>query len=207
MSVGGVVAMIATAVPLTFGATRKLHDRWRARWQLRHHRELDASAREGDLVQVTGYVRGLDETLVAPLSGRACVAYRSRVRITLRQHKDDRGGSGETMQIRPFVIDRAGADPVVVDSEHVMFGLPPVRLVPRNPEREDSFLARHAIDGTARFSEVALLVGMQVRIGGTLMFVPRERPAPGELGFRDPPPPVPQLTASRHAPLLIATGD
>ncbi|MDQ3369805.1 MAG: hypothetical protein M3680_30675 [Myxococcota bacterium] len=207
MSVGSVVAVIATAVPLTIGATRKLHERWRARWQLRHHRELDASSREGDLVHVTGYVRGLEETLVAPLSGRPCVAYRSRVWLTLQQAKDDRGGSGETMQIRPFVIDRAGADSVVVVGEHVVFGLPPVRLVPRNADREDSFLARHAIKGTARFSEIALLVGMHVQIGGTLMLVPREVPAAGELGFRDPPPPVPQLVASRRAPLLIVARD
>src|SRR5690242_18255101 len=110
MSGFGSVFALITAVPLTFGATRRLHERWRAAWRLRHHEPLDARAREGDLVFVSGFVQPLDETLTAPLSGRPCVAYRSRVKP---------GGPGphpsiETMQLRPFVVEGDDGARIVV---------------------------------------------------------------------------------------------
>jgi len=197
-------------VPITVGATRRLHERWQSRWRLRGHAELDDRARDGDLVHVTGVVRLLEETLVAPLSGRACVAYRSRVSSSTPAHATTAtnvsatAGRGETTQLRPFVLDLGSAGTVVVDGEHALFGLPPQKLVPRQPEREASFLARHALgQGRANFSEVALQIGARVTVGGTLMLVPREVPPTIELGFRDPIPPAREIIGSRERPLVI----
>ena len=196
---GGVIATILTAVPLTFGATRRMHERWRARWRLRNHDPLDADARESDLVFVSGMVRPFEETLVAPLSGRTCVAYRSRIGSY---------GHAETMQLRPFVIERDdGMGRIVVDGDRAMFGVAAQPLVPRNADREASFLARHAMskNGRVRFSEVLVEVGAQVLVGGTLVYVPREEPPTGELLFRDPGPPDPQLVGNRESPLIIVS--
>lgn len=197
---GGVFATIMTAVPITFGAISRMHERTRARWCLRNHDLFDADAREGDLVFVSGTVRALDETLVAPLSGRPCVAYRSRVRATWSS------GAYETMQLRPFVIDRDdGGASIVVDGERAMFGVPALALA-HNLEREVSFCARHAVSTVhARFSEVLLPLGAEVVVGGTLVYVPRDEPPTGERLFREPPPPEPQLVGNREAPLIIVS--
>lgn len=201
-----IILAITAALSGTFGATRRLHERWRARWRLRDHDELDADAWEGDLVSVAGIVRPLDETLIAPLSGRACVAYRSRV------HGMSLGGTSvkhEVMQVRPFAIEREDGARIVVDGDCVIFGVVKQSLSPRNPDRESSFRARHAIQpASARFSEVVIELGIDVLVGGTLVLVPREAPPTEELGFRDQPPPDPQIVGNREAPLVIlARGD
>ncbi|HWO23910.1 MAG TPA: hypothetical protein VNO30_34445 [Kofleriaceae bacterium] len=179
-------------------------ERWRARWRLRGHAPLDADAREGDLVAAAGVVRPLDETLIAPLSGRACVAYRSRIRLGL-------GGYAprETMQVRPFVLD-LGDEEIVVAGDRAIFGLAPLWLWPLDPGRERSFLARHAVSArdtawtAGRLSEVTLELGARALVGGTLVLVPRdEPPAHGELGFRDPPPPSQRIVGSRARPLVF----
>ena len=177
-------------------------ERWRARRRLRRYAPFDDEARENQLVAAVGIVRPLDETLVAPLSGRACVAYRSRVRTHVLP-------SRETMQVRPFLLD-LGDEEIVVEGERAIFGLPPIRMSPPDPERERSFLARHALVGASpptwsalRFSEVALELGARVLVGGTLVLVPRDEPPEGELGFRDPPPPSQRIVGSRERPLVF----
>src|SRR5262249_61760509 len=161
VSAAQALAMLLASVPVGYGLTRRRHERWRARWLLRSCRTLD-DARESDRVYATGVVRPLDETLVAPLSGRTCVAYRSRIVGLARSPFQ-----GETMQLRPFVL-ALGDEEIVIAGEHAIFGLPPLGLAPRDPEREASFAARHALPsrpdafgfptaGThARFAEVAL---------------------------------------------------
>jgi hypothetical protein len=199
-------------------------ERWRARWRLRGHAPLGGDAREDDLVAAVGVVRPLDETLVAPLSGRACVAYRSRIHGVLGGALGGvlggvlggslggvlGGGPHETMQVRPFVLD-LGREEVVVAGDRAIFGLAPLRLWPLDQGRERSFLARHAVSArttswsTGRLSEVALELGARVAVGGTLVLVPRdEPPAHGELGFRDPPPLAPRIVGNRARPLVFA---
>jgi hypothetical protein len=120
------------------------------------------------------------------------------------------------MQLRPFVLD-LGDEEIVVAGESAIFGLPPVELAPRNPEREASFIARHALASRpdmfgfgfagshARFAEVALEPGARVVVGGTLLLVPPdEPPADGELGFREPPPPEQRIVGNRAYPLVFA---
>ena len=200
MSAVSVFAAIAS-VPLGFSANRSMRERLFARWKVRHHRAVDDDTREGAQVKVTGTVQALDDMLVAPLSGRPCVAYRSRVWGAAHLRPD---AGGETMQLRPFVIDRGPAESVIVDGDHAVFSLPYVTLAETDRERELSFLARHGMPRQrARFSEVALEIGMQITIAGTLVLSPVDEPPIDELGFRDLPPPVLQLGGSRDRPLVI----
>ena len=203
------LAMLLASVPVTYGATRRRHERWRARWQLRRCLTL-GDARESDRVCAAGIVRLLDEALVAPLSGRTCVAYRSRVWPGWHTGAPF---SAETMQLRPFALD-LGDEEIIVAGDHAIFGLLPLELAPRNPEREASFVARHALAvqhglfgrsaSRARFAEVALEPGAQVAVGGTLVLVPRdEPPTDTERGFREPPPPSQRIVGSRARPLVF----
>lgn len=195
------VSVFAALVPLGFSANRSMRERIYARWRVRHHRGVDDDTREGEQVKVTGVVQALDDMLVAPLSGRPCVAYRSRVWGATQIRPE---AAGETMQLRPFVIDRGTAESVIVDGDHALFSLPYVTLGPEDRDRQLSFLARHAMQRQrARFSEVALEVGMTITIAGTLVLSPVDEPPLDELGFRDLPPPVLQLGGSRDRPLVI----
>jgi hypothetical protein len=186
----GALAMLSSSVA-------DMTDRLRTRWHLRFHAPLDDDADEGDLVYVAGTVRALDETLVAPLTGRSCVAYRSRARGI--------AGWQETTQLRAFTIERDdGEGTIVAFSEAADLRVPPQRLVPRDPVRIRSFLARHAL-ASASVSEVLVEIGARVYVGGTLVLLPPDGPPTGELGFRDPPPPDPHLAGNRDAPLVIVT--
>lgn len=186
-------------------------ERRRASRRIRGYAPLDG-ARENELVRAVGVVRPLDETLVAPLSGRACVAYRSWFReswIGLIF------SPSETAQIRPFVLDLGGEE-IRVDGDRALFGLAPLARSPRDRDRERSFFAQHAlpyapssaVPTSGLFSELALELGARVVVGGTLVLVPRdEPPSEGELGFRDPPPPSRRIVGNRERPLLFAEPD
>jgi hypothetical protein len=199
MSAVSVFAAIAS-VPLGFSANRSMRERIFARWKVRHHRAVEDEIREGAQVKVTGVVQALDDILVSPLSGRPCVAYRSRVWGATQLRPE----TAETMQLRPFAIDRGAAESVIVDGDHALFSLPYVTLTDEDRDRELSFLARHGMQRQrARFSEVTLEVGARITIAGTLVLSPVDEPPLDELGFRDLPPPVLQLGGSRDRPLVI----
>ncbi len=54
------------------GAGRRIFERRRARRELRGRPQLEQHTSEGEVVRVTGVVRVLERTLVAPLSGAIC---------------------------------------------------------------------------------------------------------------------------------------
>jgi hypothetical protein len=180
---------------------RLFFERRRLRKQLRAFAPLSDGAREGDRVEIRGWVRALDELVHAPLSGRACVAYLARARAT------PAGDLGiRQPQIRPFVIEREEqAGRIVVDGEHALIGVAP-RPYERDPDRERMFFVRHGMREAHTHSGVDEFVvepGTRVRVGGTLVLVLRELPPTGELGFRDAPPVEQQLFGNRDTPLLI----
>lgn len=185
----------------------KLLDRTRARWQLRAYAPLAPGAREGDRVQVTGTVRALDDALTAPLSGLPCVGYRARARgAQKREGKPVITGWLETMQLVPFAIERDDGTSIVVDGNHAIFGVTGQTRAKRDPGREVSFLARHALtEGRTSLYEVFLESGRRVSVGGMLVLVSRDAPPLGELGFREPPTPEQRLSGSRDLPLVIVT--
>ena len=185
----------------------KLLDRIRARRRLRAYAPLSAEAREGDRVHVVGTVRILEDSLVAPLTGLTCVGYRARAQGGTEVGGKILGtGWLETMELVPFVIERAGATSIVVEGNHALFGIAGQSSRKRTRDREVSFLARHAIrPGRSGLDEVVLEVGRRVTVGGTLVLVPRAAPPMTERGFREPPTPEQRLAGSRDLPLVILT--
>lgn len=155
-------------------------------------------------MQVSGVVRALDETLVAPLSGLACVGFRARAKgATMQASRTVTTGWLETMLLVPFVVE-SDAGPIAIDGANAIFDVTGQSKPKRQPDREASFLARHAIKpGRAWLDEVVVEVGRRVTVGGTLVLVPRTVPPTFERGFRDLPPSDQRLAGSRERPLVI----
>src|SRR4051812_16120241 len=135
------------------GATRKILERRRARKELLSRPVLGAETDEGAIVRVTGVVRATDETLVAPISGRRCVVYRSRVTsaggLVRRAFK-----ARESLVMVPFVVERDGdRTPVAIEGRHALLDLPNTKLPPPRTsderERRVSFLALHGLKASA----------------------------------------------------------
>lgn len=173
--------------------------------RLRRCTELSDSSVANMLVCASGIVRPLVETLVAPLSGRTCVAYRSRAWPLGSPNPVD-GALQEMVQVRPFVLD-LGDEKIVVDGDYALFRLPLVSLSPRNPERETSFLARQgARTRSGWFGEAVLELGSYVMVGGTLQLVePHAIPsaADAEPGHDDATFASRRITGDRDAPLAF----
>jgi hypothetical protein len=177
----------------------RLLELWRAWREMRRYDALSAGSLEGDRVKVTGIVDVLDETLIAPLSGRECVFFRSRIRGTSP-------GQGELRQTRPFVLRGADATAVVVDGSAFLFGAAAVKLGERDTERKLTFAARFAIKmpGQAWFEEVVISPGDFITVGGVLMHDLDPEPPRSERTFREHPAPRLRLVGSNDHPLVIA---
>ena len=141
----------------------------------------------------TGTVRALTEPLVAPSSGRPCVAYCVRMWI------------GDVMDIfymelfarvphtivesREFALELASGETVRVDPEgsHLELALPGARRLNADRDRVKRFRASHPIPpGTVfRTHECVIEPGAVISVAGALVRDP-QRPT-GEITFRDEP--------------------
>lgn len=184
---------------------RQYFDRLRIRRQLRDFGTLDAAAREGDRVQVTGIVEATGDLLLAPISDLGCVAFAARARgYTTRGGRRITTLWRETVQLARFALVLEDRTRVLVDGDHAELGVTGASRVARQPHRESSFLAEHGIHlGGARFDERVIEVGRRVTVGGTLVLVPAAS-STSERGFRDTPMQW-QLAGSREHPLVIVT--
>lgn len=181
-----------------------LSERVRARRFARPCQLLADRLADNTPVIARGVVAALDETLVAPLSGRPCVAYRARV--WARSLGGGARGFGETVQVRPFLLD-LGDEEIVIAGDDAVYGLPRTPLPPGDVERRWSFAARHALGHErARFTEIAIEVGARIQVAGTLVLVPRDEPPHDERGFRDPPSMSQQIHGSGEHPLVFLAG-
>jgi len=203
--------MVAFGGSAAIAAGRKIVERRRARRALRRP-VLDPTSSEGTEVRVTGTVRALDETLEAPLSGRRCVVYRSRVQV-VRTIGSRAMRPNETLGIVPFVVDRGDAGSVLVDSKFALLDLEPLELPrPRGLSsaertRRDRFLLLHGKDlrhaGRARFEEVVVEPGDTVSVSGLMMKDIAETPPDDERAFRDAPAPALVLAGNAEHPIAI----
>jgi hypothetical protein len=195
------------------GATRKVLERRRARKELLSRPVLGADTDEGAVVRVTGIVRVAGEALVAPVSGRPCVVYRSRVTsaggLVRRAFK-----ARESFAMVPFALERDGDGvAVAIEGRHALLDLPNVKLpAPRTSderERRVSFLALHGLKASAGgvFEEVIIEVGMHVTIAGLMMKDIAETPPEGEAGYREQAPASLRLAGDVAHPLVIGVAD
>ena len=202
--VGGVSAA-ATA------AARSFAERKRARRALKQRPVLGTLLTEGTVVRVTGVVREHEATAVAPLSGRRCVVYRSRIKPSwlALMGKTASHEQLESFVLKPFVVDRGAQGEVLVDSEHALLDLAPIQL-PADRARREHFVVLHGKKAlaarTASFEEIVVEPGGLVSVVGMMMLDPAEAPPRDESGFRDAAPPRPRLTGNRDHPLVIGPG-
>lgn len=175
--IGGVVTAVGGVGAVIWGPYAKARRRLHA-----------GSTRLEDraIVTLTGVVRALGEPLVAPLSGKPCVACRSFASwVPDRRVGGDRGGALAHTDAQPFelVTDEG---PVIVDGA-LDFAIRPAAVVPCKLERQARFLAMHGQSvefmQRAGFEEILIAPGDRISVQGMVMI--EASPVGGERGFRD----------------------
>lgn len=205
------LALALAAGSAAAGIGRRFTERARARRQLRMRAVLGPGAAEGEHVRVSGVVRVYERSVTAPLSGRACVAYRARAKIMMMNVKRRMPKASvsppESSLAVPFLLDRGAEGMVVVDGPHALFDVPSIKLGAADGERGRAFLAVHGFTSaqnvTARFDEVAIEPGMSVTVAGVLMKDVALEPSADASGFRQGPPPSIRIVGSLEHPLVI----
>jgi hypothetical protein len=202
----GMLAVAAGSAGI--GALRRIAERRRARRLLREKPVLAPQVTDGSVVRVTGIVRAI-EPLTAPLSGRTCVVYRSRIDSStaiLRRPQASRG-IHESIAVAPFVLDRGADASVLVDGTHALLDLPALKLGDIDRTRREQFLLSQGLSlresARARFEETIVEPGMTVSVAGLLMLDPPTEASSIERHFRDAPPPSLRLTGNDEHPLAI----
>jgi hypothetical protein len=187
---------------LAIGVIRRELPPARMRWVIRRAVPFDPSVAESTFVRVTGTVRVHERTVVAPLSGRECVAARSRLRL----HRRNNNRVYEVFATVPFSVVRDGGGDVLVDAAYIQLATRPVDVKRVALERKQSLLADHRLNtgeaGRAWFEEVVVEAGRRVSVAGTLILEPGG-PAAGERAFRAAPAVAPRLTGDMKHPVVL----
>ena len=186
--------------------TRRTIERRRAHYALRDIPPLMRATADGTIARITGTIVA-GQTLVAPITGRPCVAYRARVAPRGALANRAPFGPLEELQLAPFTIDN-----VHVESANTRFDLPPARLRPSVEQRDryDAFLYKyrlwrhHTMWGKygPEFEEIILEPGARVTVAGLVMHDLAEHIA-GEVGFRDGAPVRVRIVGNAEHPIVI----
>jgi hypothetical protein len=165
-----------------------------------------AELRDGERASLEGVVRATQPRLVAPLSGKPCVAHDSIGAIQDRPADGPPGGLVlAVLRLQAMtefdLITSFGTVRIV--GERAELAVPPTDLLPRSAEREIDFLQRCGKTADkrrfARFGEYIVDVGQRVVVGGTVQL----ELDPVERGYRDPPRSKVRLIATSAQPLTI----
>lgn len=171
------------------------------------------------VVTLTGTVKLLAEPLIAPLSGKPCVAYRAVARTYAMRGPGGAVLAGvvlgggmrrarvldrevESVEMVPFVLATRTGD-VIVDGTTCELVVPGAPIIPRRLEREQKFLVDMELDATARdagFDESRVEVGAKVKVHGISRSELAEHG--GETGFREAPTRI-RITGDDAHPLTI----
>ena len=180
---------------------RRRAERHRARRELAKPPVLGATTPEGTVVKVTGAVRAVEE-LFAPLSGQPCVLYRSYSSIRWSLPTE----TGDTR----FVVETIGG-PVLVDSEHAVLDVEPLRQLKVTKQRREQFRLRMGLTASRfpgvvwlRFEEYLVAPGDVVSVVGLMMLDTASEPPRAESGFREDPPPQRRLTGNAEHPIVVS---
>jgi hypothetical protein len=168
--------------------------------------EGDSEIVDRALVTIEGVVRPHGDPLLAPLSGRPCVAHRSRLRVYNGR------GPGRT-PVHELSRDRAVAfvlvsdhGDVLVDAERVDLAIRPAPVIPRDLGREQAFLGELVADPHALGSdEIAIEPGQRIRVHGIACVDTARDAVPGDapdVGYREARQIVRVVGDERH-PLTI----
>lgn len=185
LSTGGVVGGVAGIRFL-----RGYFDRRPARRAIAKTPALSATSDDGTRVVVTGVVRAVETTTVAPLSGRSCVLARARVRIMQKGLFGIGTYPYETFAIAPFVVETEQFGNVRVESRYAVLDLPSRGVPARRcaPGARQRLLDEHSVhDGTRStplFDEAILESGTTVAVAGLLMKDAAPQPSIDETDYR-----------------------
>lgn len=204
--IAGLSIVAAVLGSAALAAGKRVVERRRARRALRERPVLDAATPEGSEVRVTGVVRALDETLEAPLSGRSCVVYRSRIYLR-RRFGATAVDANESLRMVTFALERPDGSLVTIDGKHVMLDLDPLKQK-YDPARSNRLglllgLSIRSLRG-AKYEEVIVEHGMRVSIAGLMMKDLSDAPPTGESAFRDAAPPALRIAGDAAHPLAIS---
>ena len=158
---------------------------------------------EGKRARVVGIARALGDTMIAPLSGRQCVAFDVRAHAAIGVPKQsvyhatmvEQGGA-------PLVIeDDSGR--VLVDSRdaQIVLALDDEQRVSKTSARANAFCERHGVvlaHGTLRYSEGVIEVGAKVAVLGDVLREPDGEATP----YRGIP--MTRLTSSSRGALILS---
>lgn len=139
--------------------------------------------REGEEATVVGVVRPVTKPLIAPLSGKPCIAYDARVRIgSIRQgNREERS----RVEVIPFELATDGGV-IRVEAATAELLFPTVPLIPRKVAREAAFAAACGIQESMAgvdCDETCVEIGAKVAVHGVVAL---DSDAPsGETGYRD----------------------
>lgn len=158
------------------------------------------------LVTLTGTAKLVGEPLIAPLSGRPCIAFRASARtyrLSASQRKQ-RELDQEVTEIvmTPFVLVTADGD-VEVTGDTCELPIRSAPIIPRKLDRERDFMIRAALIGTPKdsgFDEVVIQPGAKVLVHGIAR---KELATTGaETGFREAPTQI-RITGDEAHPIAI----
>jgi hypothetical protein len=151
-------------------------------------RRAKQRAGDGDDEAVVGTVRQVGELLVAPLSGKPCVAYRAVARTYSNQRRDPLTDASlprtaavgslrskrrlddelATTELVPFALVTKDGD-VLIAATSCQLLAPELPLIPRKLELEQQFLARMGAEASAAkagFGETRIEVGAKIKVRG-----------------------------------------
>jgi hypothetical protein len=195
------VALVVFGVAV-YKAMRSATEHKRLRRELVNSPPLSLGSPDGGVVRFTGVVRPI-ELLTAPLTGRPCVMYCSRVdNVAVLGPKawDVRIAAS----ITPFVLEGDDGAKVRIDGQAIV-ELPETRA--NDADRKRQFLVANGVTaeqgGRPRFREILVEPGMRVSIVGQLSRDPSSEPSTVERGFRADQPPVVRLVGNPTHPLVI----
>jgi len=151
--------------------TRAVRDsRRRAEVQARMMQVTEGLA-DHAVVTIRGTVRLAGKSIEAPLSGTACVAHQSRLRVYsakasfgVRAEID----SDAQSELVAFVLATKDGD-VLVEGSSVDIVLPPRPVIPRKLEREAAFMRALGFEqgpADAGFDEAIVVEGMKITVNG-----------------------------------------
>lgn len=198
--------LCGAGVPAFIKGLAELRHRAEARKRMRAAlQSLDDHA----VVTLRGKVRALGNQLEAPLSGTACVAHRSSVRIYGGRRKSAVGprralDDESLCEMVSFALVTADGE-LIVDGANPELAIRPHPVIPRRLEREAAFLRRIGIDddpAEAGFDEIVITDGMKVTVHG----VARLEVTPSsseETNYRDAPRRM-RITGDDAHPLTIS---
>lgn len=165
------------------------------------------SVADRSLVTMTGTVRLIGEPLLAPLSGTACVAHRSRARMYAHNSSAfARRLIGEEARVAsiPFALVTSDGE-LIVDGKHVELAIRPRAVQVREIAREIAFLREVGLTkdpANTSFDEVVIAAGMQITVHGIAQ-VETTAAAAGEVEYREAPSRT-RLIGDEHHPLTIS---